>query len=129
MGKGAKTKAAAKAMPASKIEQQNKIEARQRNAAAAGSKTRDTDAAAVAENPFPPRTKKEPPRSSNADPPDLSDYGSINAGPSDVKHEQLSSPRGAGPKKKKGKKVKVTVKCDSFFNFFRTIDPSKGDKK
>jgi poly(A) polymerase Pap1 len=27
-------------------------------------------------------------------------------------------------KKKKGKKVKVEITCDSFFNFFRNIDPN-----
>ena len=31
-------------------------------------------------------------------------------------------------KKKKGKKVNVEVKVDSFFNIFRTLEPSKDDK-
>ena len=31
--------------------------------------------------------------------------------------------------KKKGKKVKVVVKCDSFFNFFRSLDPATEDEK
>lgn len=32
-------------------------------------------------------------------------------------------------KKKGGKKVNVEVKCDSFFNFFNTIDPALEDDK